>query len=105
MKREEFKNIIKDVNEAKTKSIYDVEEVCTSFYGASPQVIRDNMNIDKHRWYEISTTVYKIGEWFIGIRGASKLYSEDSSWEDICVTTIAFEMKEVLSVTYERKVE
>ena len=102
MKREKFEKIIKEINDAEAESIYQVEDDCDSFYEAKPQLLKNDLDKDEHRWYEITTNVYKIGEWFLGIRGASKLYSENSAWSDLCVSTIAFEMEEVPSVTYKK---
>ena len=100
MEREKFERIIQEINEAKAESIYQVEDICDSFSKATPQLLEKDLDKDEHRWYEITTSVYKIGEWFLGIRGASKMYSESGDWSDLMVDTIAFEMEEVPSVTY-----
>lgn len=39
-------------------------------------------------------------DWFIGIRGVTKIFSEGMDWEDAGFNVRAFEMKEVQSVTY-----
>ena len=105
MEREKFENIIKEINESGAESIYSVEDVCDCFYEAKPQLIKSDLDKDEHRWYEITTSVYKIGEWFLGIRGASKIYSVVFDWSDLCVKTIAFEMEEIPSVTYMEKIK
>ena len=103
MDREKFEGIIKEINESGAISIHRVEDICDSFYKAKPQLLKSNLDLEEHRWYEVSTSVYKLGNWFIGIRGASKLYFESSDWSDFMECTIAFEMEEVPSVTYKRK--
>lgn len=103
MEREKFEKIIKEINESEAESIHSVEDVCDSFYEAKPQLLKSDLDKDEHRWYEITTSVYKVGEWFLGIRGASKLYSESSDWSDLMVDTVAFEMEEIPSVTYKEK--
>lgn len=103
MTRQEFEAIIKEVNEAKCDSVHSVEEKCELFYKSKLKVVNTGLDVDKHRWYEISTIVYAAGEWFLGIRGASQLYSEASCFDDICVETTAFEMEAVQSVTYVAK--
>lgn len=103
MEREQFEKIIQEINDGKIEALHKVEEECDSFYNAKPQIVEKGLNIDKHRWYEISTIVYKIGDWFLGVRGVSQLYSESSSWSDIGVKTEAFEMEEVYRVTYQKK--
>ena len=103
MNRQEFEEIIQEINTAKVPSLYHVEDECTLFVDAKPVELAIGLDLDKHRWYECSTTVYKVGEWFMGVNGASDMKSEASSWEDLCVKTQAFEMKEIQSVTYVRK--
>jgi len=103
MTRQEFEAIVKEVNEAKCYSVYQVEDVCTLFIAAKPKLVAKGLDVDKHRWYEITTDVYKIGEWFIGICGASDLFSEQMSYSDAEIETIAFEMEEVPSVSYRIK--
>lgn len=63
----------------------------------------DTIDIDEHRWYNIGTVVYRVGEEFFGVRGAVHLNSESMSWSDTGVDVEAFEMVEVPSVTYKRK--
>ena len=99
MTREGFEAIIKEINEAKCYSVHEMEG-CDLFYVENPAPTKDNLDVDKHRWYEISTSVYKIGEWFLGVRGVSDLFSESMGYDDCCVETVAFEMEEVPSVTY-----
>lgn len=63
--------------------------------------IQSNLDVDKHRWYENSTTVYKISDKLLGVRGATQMHSESSSFDDLCVNWKFFEMKEVQTITYE----
>ena len=100
MTRQEFEAIIKEVNEAKCCSVHAVEEECNLFFKAKPKCVKEGLDVDKHRWYEITTNVYAIDEWFLGIRGPSDLFSESSSFDDLYVETAAIEMKEVQTVTY-----
>ena len=103
MTREQFEAIIKEVNDAKCLSIFYVEDDCDLFTSAHPECVADDLDKDEHRWYEITTSVYKIGEWFIGLRGNSKMYSESSDWSDCGVKTIAFEMEPITVTSYKKK--
>ncbi len=103
MNREEFEAIIKEINEAKCCSVHAVEEECNLFYEAKPKCVKSGLDVDKHRWYEVSTSVYAFGEWFLGVRGASDLFSEEMDFDDCGIKTIAFEMEAQQSTTYVSK--
>lgn len=98
--RQEFEAIIKEVNDAKCVSVYAVKNDCDLFYNAKPVCVKEGLDVDKHRWYETSVSVYAIGEWFLGIAGVSGLFSEPMTFSDCDVETIAYEMEAVQSVTY-----
>lgn len=63
-------------------------------------IVESGLDVDKHRWYETSITVYKHEEGFLGIRFVTDQFSEQSSMEDHYWTLPAFEMQEVKNVTY-----
>lgn len=56
--------------------------------------------IDYHRWYEVSTNVYKCEDGFVGVSGVSQLYSEMSSYEDFFHKCTAEEYKQILAPKY-----
>jgi len=64
-----------------------------------------NIDRDIHRWYETAITVVAFGDEYIGVRGITKLYSEESSYEDCRVTLGFYEMSEIKVVSYEIKPE
>lgn len=61
------------------------------------------LDIDRHRWYELSTEVININDGFIGVRSITNMYSEQSSFEDMYHTLEFFEMEKVPSFTYKKK--
>lgn len=66
--------------------------------------VAENLDVDKHRWYETSIIVYKVptddGEKFFGVRACTDLFSESSSYDDICWEMSFFEMAEKQETTY-----
>lgn len=102
MKVQEFLDLY---NEEKKQnrfySIFDVEDLIPS---ACPCVARD-LDIDRHRWYEISTSVYHFEDGFVGITGPSKVFSESMSFSDCCwenrITVDEFD--EYTTISYKRK--
>ena len=38
-----------------------------------PQCVAERLEIEKHRWYTVSTSVYKLEDGFVGIRGVSDI--------------------------------
>jgi len=93
-----FEELLAKINEKKFSSLWGADEYME--YNLKIKTICEGLDIDKHRWYEITTSVYQIGDRFLGIRGISKCYSESSSPEDYCETSEAYEMKEIKKVTY-----
>jgi hypothetical protein len=96
--RSEFEKLIIEINKAKYTDPDDI-----SLLAGVETCIEEDLDREKHRWYEISTTVYRCGDWLLGIRGVGKIYSEDMDTEDCDVKVEAFEMKKVPSVTYRKK--
>lgn len=62
-----------------------------------------NLNVDRHRWYEIITDIYKCEDGYVGITGLGKLYSEMMSPSDCDVHCYAEEYEEVTTITYKPK--
>jgi hypothetical protein len=69
--------------------------------------VKSGLDVEKHRWYETSTTVYKVicddGIKFLGINCATGLFSESSSWEDLYCSYDFFEMEEIKIISYKKK--
>ena len=66
--------------------------------------VKENLDVDKHRWYETSIIVFKVdtdeGIKFFGTRACTFLFSEMSSIDDIGWTMNFFEMVEKQEITY-----
>ena len=92
--------LIELINESLLYSLYDARNILSKH--KIPQVAHE-LNIDRHRWYEIATDVYKCEDGFVGITGVSCLYSEGMMYMDCNTLCIAEEYKEVVKVTYEKK--
>ena len=101
MTREEFLKIIDEIND-KVYSIYDIKEM-KIFSSINPVQVAENLDIDRFRWFLVSITVYKVGQWYIGLRGPTILFSENMDWKDTGYKVMAFEMVEIPSVTYKKK--
>jgi hypothetical protein len=81
------------------KKFYDVWDVEEELDGAGAKEVAQ-VDLDEHRWYVLGTTVFQIGDEFIGIRGPLSLKSETMSYSDIGVACKAFMMEQIPSVTY-----
>jgi len=102
-----MKELIEKLNNLKItqKSIdwlEDIPEDIYEEYFENNDIVEYDLDIDKHRWYELSTDVYEINGKYLGIRHIAQLYSEMSSCEDIFHTLEFFEMKQIITVTYEK---
>lgn len=65
--------------------------------------VDSELNLDKHRWFEISTTVLQFGDRFLGINHISNVYSESSGVSDCGHEYSFFEMLPVTVTTYVEK--
>lgn len=103
----EFKEFLEKLQSLKlTQQSGDViedlsEDVYQIWLNLGTTQVESDLNVDKHRWYEKSTTVYQIGENYLGVRGATQMYSESSSFDDLCIEWEFFEMKPIKITTYE----
>ena len=93
------KELIDYVNSNGFYSLWNLENSLKDL----PQRVADNLEIDNHRWYEISTSVYKLEDGFVGIRGVSTIYSEYMDAEDCGFRCTASEYIEIPSFTYKKK--
>lgn len=101
----ELKQLIKELNDLELKQTsFEFEEIPEKYEKYFDDCVATEINIDKHRWYEASTTVFKFGEnEFFGVVVVSDIYSEMSSLSDFYNILEFFEMKETKTVTYTKK--
>ena len=71
--------------------------------------VASGLNVHEHRWFEDSTNVYKVTidskDYFFGVNGVSKIYSESSGLQDLFYSWSVFLMKAktVTVIKYERE--
>jgi len=65
--------------------------------------VDSQLDIDKHRWYETSVSVYQIGDKFLGVESVTDLFSEQMDYSDCRHTLNFFEMEEYSTVSYRVK--
>ena len=66
-------------------------------------VLAEEIDVDKHRWYETSVTVVKIDDRFMGIDHVSNIFSETMHVSDVGYIIKFFEMVEINQPTYIKK--
>ena len=91
--------VISRVNNEDFNCIFNVEEALPR----EVEEVTNNLNIDEHRWYIITTSVYKCEDGFVGITGPSSLKSESMTWSDTDEYCTAEEYKAVPSIIYKPK--
>ena len=69
-----------------------------------PQCVAEHLEIEKYRWFSVSTSVYKLEDGFVGIRGVSDIYSDDIDAEDCGVRCTACEYEEFPHVRYKKRI-
>ena len=94
--------LIDYVNSNGFYSMYDFEDSLTD-RESELEIVSEDIDVDRHRWYEISTTVYKVEDGYVGIRGISQIYSEYMSDKDCDYLCKASEYEEVQTISYREK--
>lgn len=94
------RELVEQINAADVFAAYYVEDEI-DMDGVTEVVTLDR---DERRWYVLGTIVYEVGNEFFGVRGPVSLKSENMSWDDIGMKCEAFEMEQVPSVTYRRRI-
>jgi hypothetical protein len=98
MKVEEVINLIDNTDELYYTS--DAEDLLSKY---NVKQVAYGLNVDRHRWYDIVTDVYKCEDGFVGITGLGQLYSEMMTPSDCDVYCYAEEYEEEQTITYKRK--
>ena len=92
---------------AQAKEFYKNGECYNTFeleeHLGSDLLVKENINIDKHRWYETSISIFKCSDGLLGIRLPSQLYPESSEWSDLYSGIEFYEVEEVMEVAYKTK--
>lgn len=83
--------------------IEDWEEIPEDIYEKyfkNLEIVDGNLDVDKHRWYETSISIFKNDEGFIGVRSVTDVKGESNCIQDMYWTLSFFEMEEVMKPTY-----
>ena len=91
--------VISRVNNGYFNCIFDAEEALSR----EVKEVANNLDIDEHRWYIITTSLYKCEDGFVGITGPSSLKSESMTWSDTDEYCTAEEYEAVPSIIYKPK--
>lgn len=97
------KELIDYINSNDFHSLWDMENtLCSDFLNKGlPQLVAENLEKEKYRWYEVSVSVYKLEDGFVGVKGVSFKYPD--ILDDYIPKCTASEYIEISSVTYIRK--
>ena len=92
---------------AQAKELYKNGECYNTFsleeHLGSDLLVKNNIDIYKHRWYETSVSVFKCSDGLLGVRLPSQLYSEYSEWFELYSGIEFYEVEEVMEVVYKLK--
>jgi hypothetical protein len=103
------------VNELNSRKIIQVgidweenipENVWEEVFENNYDPVKEGLDVDKHRWYELCTSVFSLNGKLIGVRHVWDLFSESMTVEDVYHTLEFFEMEavEVKTVKYKKLV-
>jgi len=81
------------------------KEIWNDYFEDKCEEIELGLDVDKHRWYELTTTVLQINNGFISVRSITDMFSEQSSFEDMYHHLEFFEMEEILIKSYKKQIK
>ena len=90
----------------KVSNLYNNGE-CYNTFSLEEQLwkkpVKDNLCVEKHRWYETSISIFECSDGLLGIRLPSELYSETSEWCDLYAGIEFYDIEEVKEIVYKPK--
>ena len=90
------KELIDYINSNEFYSLWDMEDSFDYNLKEFPKKVIENLETDEYGQYAISTTVYKLEDGFVGVRGVSNIiYIEGKDVKDYCVKCSASEYIEI----------
>ena len=95
--------LIDYVNSNVFYSLYEFEDSLTDKQFKELKIVSEDIKADRYRWYEVSTTIYKVEDGYVGVRGVTHLYSEDMMYADCDYLCKASEYEEVQTISYREK--
>ena len=95
--------LIDYVNSNEFHSVYEFEDSLTKEQFKELKIVSESIDVDRHRWYEVSTTIYKVEDGYVGVRGVTHLYGEDMTYSDCGYLYKASEYEEVQTISYREK--
>lgn len=104
-----IQELVKKLNYLKIPQTFDweeslPEEIYTHHFEDQFEVLQDQLDVDKHRWYETSITVINISDvGILGVRSVTDVFSEQMTVGDCYYTLEFFEMEEVRTISYKIK--
>jgi hypothetical protein len=86
--------LIEAVSTNKYYSLDSFEDDC------DVECVSSDLEVDRHRWYETSTRIYKCEDGFVGVNGVNQLYSESMDYDDCDCKCSAREYIPVYKIHY-----
>lgn len=100
---DKFDELLKILNELDlTQTDEFLEDIDSKLYESHLKELQEvdkNLDVDKHRWYETSVTVYEFGGRYLGVRAVTDVWG-DSGIDDIGRKYYFFEMKIVVEPAF-----
>lgn len=76
------------------------EKLYDKYFGKETELVAEALDVEKHRWYEVATDVYRFDDRYLGIREVADVFSEMMEVRDCFYDTEFFEMEAIESITY-----
>jgi hypothetical protein len=81
------------------------DNIYNKYFKETSEEVDSALDMDKHRWYETSTTVVEINGEFMGINLVTDIFSENMEVSDCGEGISFFEMEAFATISYRTKSE
>ena len=95
--------LIDYVNSNGFYSLYEFEDSLTDRQFKELKIVPESIDVDRYNWYEVSTTIFKVEDGYVGVRGVTHLYSKGTTYSDCNYLCKASEYEEVQTISYRKK--
>ena len=102
----ELVKLLNDLNLSQDSMDWDENipyDIYQKFFEDNHKEVASGLDLDKHRWYETSTTVVEINGEFMGVNLVTDIFSDNMGVSDCGGEITFFEMEEIKITSYKEK--
>lgn len=93
------KEIINLINSSNIDSLSEAEDLLDD----TVKLVAGDLEIERYKWFGVSTNVYEVEDGYIGITGVTEVYSTAMDSSDCDYPCVAYEYEPYTTISYKPK--